>query len=245
MAGEQTPYLDTLKDCTAYQVIQASSGLQKKKGRSIKQKQPDAELSQDELAEELDEFISYLTQEAYEALPESLKSNSTQLDESQVEKLQLASIPVPPAFAESLVTYSLVESEGDAEDAFQSIMKAFTEELSSLVTEAREASLPPKHGWKSTRCENCEICHRDVPLTYHHLIPRSTHDKVLRRKWHPPEMLNVVAWLCRPCHTAVHRSAPNEDLARYYYSVELLMERESIQRWAQYASRQRWGGACS
>ena len=197
MSAETAPYLDNLKDCTAYQIIQASSGSQKKKGRSIKRKNADAELSQDELAEELDEFVSFLTQEAYEVLPEVLKSTSTQLDENLVEKLRLESIPVPPTFSDSLVTYSLVENEGYAEDMFQSIMKAFAEELGSLVEEAKEASLPPKQGWKSTRCETCEICDRNVPLTYHHLIPRSTHDKVLRRKWHPPEMLNVVAWLCR------------------------------------------------
>ena len=42
-----------------------------------------------------------------------------------------------------------------------------------------------------------EICEREVPLTYHHLIPREVHDKVLKKKWHPEAMLNSVAWLCR------------------------------------------------
>ncbi|PUU77013.1 hypothetical protein B9Z19DRAFT_1087181 [Tuber borchii] len=55
-------------------------------------------------------------------------------------------------------------------------------------------------------------------------------------------MINSVAWLCRPCHSTVHRCAPNEVLAREYYTVALLLEREDIQRWRAYASKQRVGG---
>ena len=32
---------------------------------------------------------------------------------------------------------------------------------------------------------------------YHHLIPRSTHHKVLKKGCHPETMPNSVAWLCR------------------------------------------------
>ena len=45
----------------------------------------------------------------------------------------------------------------------------------------------------------------------------------------------------RPCHSAIHGMMRNEVLARSYYSVELLMTREDVQKWAKYASRQRWG----
>ena len=51
--------------------------------------------------------------------------------------------------------------------------------------------------WSKTRTTECEICEREVPLTYHHLIPREVHDKVRKKKWHPEAMLNSVAWLCR------------------------------------------------
>ena len=39
----------------------------------------------------------------------------------------------------------------------------------------------------------------------------------------------------------IHGMMPNEVLARSYYTVELLMTREDVQKWAKYASRQRWG----
>ncbi len=51
--------------------------------------------------------------------------------------------------------------------------------------------------WFKTRTTECEICEREVPLTYHHLIPREVHDKARKKKWHPEAMLNSVAWLCR------------------------------------------------
>lgn len=46
----------------------------------------------------------------------------------------------------------------------------------------------------------------------------------------------------RPCHSAVHRCASNEELAKEWYTVEKLLEREDIQKWAGYIGKQRWGG---
>jgi len=43
----------------------------------------------------------------------------------------------------------------------------------------------------------------------------------------------------RPCHSAVHHVASNEDLARSFYTVDLLLERDDIQKWKKYASRQK------
>jgi hypothetical protein len=45
----------------------------------------------------------------------------------------------------------------------------------------------------------------------------------------------------RQCHTAVHNVATNEELAQHYYTVELLLQREDIQKWGRYASKQRFG----
>lgn len=45
----------------------------------------------------------------------------------------------------------------------------------------------------------------------------------------------------RPCHSAVHHVASNEELAKSLYTVELLLEREDVQRWRRYAAKQRFG----
>jgi len=39
-----------------------------------------------------------------------------------------------------------------------------------------------------------------------------------------------------------HRAADNETLAREFYTIEKLMEREDMQRWAAYQSKRRWNG---
>lgn len=76
--------------------------------------------------------------------------------------------------------------------------------------------------------------------TYHHLIPRQMHAKAVKRGWHKEWELNKVAWLCRACHSYVHKIATNEELARELYSIELLTEREDVQKWANWVGRVRW-----
>lgn len=98
---------------------------------------------------------------------------------------------------------------------------------------------PP--AWASTRADACEICERDwIPLSYHHLIPRGVHAKVVKKGWHDEWMLNSVAWLCRACHSFVHRMASNEELAREWFTVERICEREDVRDWAMWVGRVRW-----
>lgn len=114
----------------------------------------------------------------------------------------------------------------------------------------------------ASRPAGCEICGREqLPLTYHHLIPRQVHAKAVKRGWHKEWELNKggllctflyeycskmtdecfqVAWLCRACHSCVHHVASNEELARDYYDLEKLLAREDVQRFAQWVGRVRW-----
>ncbi|EIN04159.1 hypothetical protein PUNSTDRAFT_116630 [Punctularia strigosozonata HHB-11173 SS5] len=179
-------------------------------------------------ADELDDFTSYLAQETWFDLPESIRNASYDNRNSipDQDTLRLDS----PAFADTLTSYGLVPDANDAAELLRKVLEDYIKEQTS--------PLPP---WSATRTTACEICERDVPLTYHHLIPRSTHVKVIKKKWHPESMLNSVAWLCRPCHSAVHHVAPNETLAREYHTVDLLLQREDIQKWRNYAAKQRWG----
>ncbi|KAF7291142.1 hypothetical protein MIND_01257400 [Mycena indigotica] len=185
------------------------------------------ELHDPDSGSDLDEFTSYLAEDLWGTMPVSLQTASYETKEV-LDGSKLSSLP--PSFEETLVTYGIVAAEADS---YPFLEKVLADYLST-------ACAPPPI-WSSTRTDECEICERRVPLTYHHLIPRSVHQKALRRKWHPPSRLNAVAWLCRPCHTAVHQVAPNEVLAQHYHTIELLLAREDIRRWGQYASKQRWG----
>lgn len=52
---------------------------------------------------------------------------------------------------------------------------------------------------------------------------------------------DVILLNISPCHTMVHRVASTEKLAREFYTVELLLGREDIQKWKKYAAKQRHG----
>ncbi|PFH47855.1 hypothetical protein AMATHDRAFT_151078 [Amanita thiersii Skay4041] len=180
---------------------------------------------------DLDDFSSYLSSECWSILPTSFQSATYETRDTvpDTDTFPLGA-RVSPAFVDTLVSYGITTDAEEAVRFLRRVLQGYVE----------EACAPPPV-WSSTRTTECELCEREVPLTYHHLIPRSTHAKVLKRKWHPESMLNSVAWLCRPCHSAVHHVARNEELAKDYYTLELLLQREDIQRWRKYASKQRWG----
>jgi hypothetical protein len=149
--------------------------------------------SQDESDSALDEFSSYLAAEAWTTLPVPIKTASyakrEELSKSipdikDPESLNLDSIS--PGFTDTLVSYRLVSDEDDAIRFLRNVIVDFVE----------QATAPPPV-WSSTRTKECEICEREVPLTYHHLIPRAVHEKVLKKGWHAESMINSVAWLCR------------------------------------------------
>jgi hypothetical protein len=64
------------------------------------------------------------------------------------------------------------------------------------------------------------------------------HAKAVKRGWHGEWELAKVA--CRACHSFVHKVASNEELAREFYSVELLIEREDVVKWAAWVGKIRW-----
>lgn len=134
----------------------------------------------------LDEFASYLAVEAWPTLPRNVQeaTHKTRQTVPEADNISLESIST--SLVESLISYQIVS---DADDALAFIRKVLADYI------AQACSPPPI--WSSTKTDECAICMREVPLTYHHLIPRSTHAKVLKKGWHSKSMLNSVAWLCR------------------------------------------------
>jgi hypothetical protein len=136
---------------------------------------------------ELDDFVDFLADESWSSLPLPLQSATYQSRDAvpQIEDVDLESL-TSPTFTDTLISYGITEDSEDAVIFLRRVVEAYRD----------EACAPPPV-WSSTRTEECEICERAVPLTYHHLIPRSTHDKALKKGWHDASMLNSVAWLCR------------------------------------------------
>lgn len=87
--------------------------------------------------------------------------------------------------------------------------------------------------------KDCEFCERELPLTFHHLIPRTLHtNKWFKKKYTRDEMKKGGVYLCRDCHSAVHRFVPSEKaLGRSYNTAELLLEHPEIAKFVKWISK--------
>ncbi|KAF1839793.1 hypothetical protein BDW02DRAFT_486096 [Decorospora gaudefroyi] len=205
-------------------------------------------------AEDLGEFIEYLSALIFPSLPPDLRTLSHSLFQSSPHLQTIYTPPLPPASTtkllnaipppaiDSLESYAVLPTPSDALDQHHLLTPLLTTYIATVTA--------PPPIWSLTRATACELCARDwVPLTYHHLIPKSTHARVLKRGWHAEERLNAVAWLCRACHSFVHRLAGNEALAKRFYSVELIVGggveadeeiRARVEGWVRWVGGVRW-----
>lgn len=146
----------------------------------------DQQTDQDDEGSALDEFVSYLASESWPTVPSSIKDATYETREKVPDIDDISLVATSTAFIDSLISYEIVE---DADDAYKLLRR--------ILVDYRNQMCAPPPVWSSTRTTECEICAREVPLTYHHLIPRAAHAKVLKQGWHPESMINSVAWLCR------------------------------------------------
>ncbi|OAG34100.1 hypothetical protein AYO21_11741 [Fonsecaea monophora] len=237
---------DAFRDCLFSHVVdKLTDGTSKAPtrpsiGKKARQNQPEPPKPD---PSELADFSDYLAADIFESLPEpfrKLSYHALQNDDVHADKwslpltmtvLEELCAHLPGDISDSLVAYGLIRPPTTDIQSFMA--PVFSGYISAVTTP------PPK--WSETRTRFCEICERDwVPLTYHHLIPKQIHAKVLKRNWHEERLLNSVAWLCRACHNFVHQMASNEELAREWYTVELICQRDDVQKWAQWVRRVRW-----
>ncbi|KAK0649480.1 hypothetical protein B0T16DRAFT_327225 [Cercophora newfieldiana] len=209
-------------------------------------------------AEDLSEFIDYIATEIFTTLPSPLRTLSHHTW-TTTPALQ-TTYPLPltadstaplftsldPSIPDSLLAYSIITSTPTTPLPLDSKPSTPPISLPDLLAPVLTSYLtacttppPPPSSTKSTTTA-CEICQRDwINLTYHHLIPRFVHAKVVKRGWHRADELQNVAWLCGACHRFVHQFANHEDLARRYYTVDLLLAEEEVVRWAEWVGRLR------
>lgn len=234
-------------DATSITTSSSSSSSAAKSGTTISPASGLVDGQGDE-AEELADFIEYLASEIFDSLPDGLKEldhRSWREDEAlQAEYTlpltvsSLSSLNLPIEITDSLRTYSLILPDPTLDSPLPSTTEAF---LIPILTPYIDTLTTPPPASYATRPDACEICGRDwIPLSYHHLIPRFVHDKAVKRGWHKKEDLQNVAWLCGACHRFVHSWRSHEELAREYYTVDLLLEEEEVRRFAAWAGKLRW-----
>lgn len=261
--------LNILRDCISEPLIarSASTPTKPQRQRQSKSRKNKAQHSpvafknsedNGDAAEELAEFVDvgafspekvgfidneqYIATELFVSFPTEVQNASYSSSQRDPHLRAMATDPMPPAMRETVISY-VPPTVVDSLEAYGFLNES--SELPGLMIPVFQdyisTSTAPPPIWSTTRTEACEICQRGwVPLSYHHLIPKKVHAKVLKRGWHEEWKLNSVAWLCRACHAFVHRIADHEELARHFFTVELLTEREDVQAWAQWVGRVRW-----
>ncbi|KAF2664228.1 hypothetical protein BT63DRAFT_429751 [Microthyrium microscopicum] len=239
--------LAVFRDCISEVIVSWTQRDDEKKKKTKRKKRSSklnptpvtSQVSSDNSTEDLADFIEYIAIETFSSLPANLRTltYSTTLTNPTLTTPYLsthltADSPtidaltntLPAYLTDTLTTYALPT----ANDLLVSVIPAYI----------RAVAAPPPT-WANTRASACELCDRDwVPLTYHHLIPRSVHG--IAKRWHEEWELNKVAWLCWACHGCVHRVASNEELAREWHTVERLKEREDIRRFVGWVGGVRW-----
>lgn len=85
----------------------------------------------------------------------------------------------------------------------------------------------------------CPCCGRDLPLTFHHLIPRKLHRRGHFKRSYSKDKLAEGVYMCRDCHDAVHRRYSEMDLGKRFCTLESLLQDETLARHFAWLSRQR------
>jgi hypothetical protein len=76
-----------------------------------------------------------------------------------------------------------------------------------------------------------------MPLTRHHLIPRTRHhNRKTRKRFDSEERTGRILMVCRPCHNQIHAILSEKELADHYNSREALIGHPQIQRFARWIS---------
>lgn len=75
----------------------------------------------------------------------------------------------------------------------------------------------------------CELCRREVQsLSRHHLVPREEGGRY-----------GATAELCQPCHSTIHLSISNQELAKQYNSIESLQQAEPLQKYLKWVKNRK------
>lgn len=75
----------------------------------------------------------------------------------------------------------------------------------------------------------CELCEREVVRTSkHHLLPKQKGGRHTQ-----------TVDLCQPCHSTIHRTFTNAELARSFTTIEALREAEKMLVYLEWISKRR------
>ncbi len=87
----------------------------------------------------------------------------------------------------------------------------------------------------------CDLCGREKPLTFHHLIPRAVHrTKRFVERYGKDDMRSRGLYLCQLCHNGIHDLIPDEKLlADQYNTKEALLAHPGVVKHVNWVRKQK------
>lgn len=96
-----------------------------------------------------------------------------------------------------------------------------------------------QQGRRGQRTGTCPFCGREVPLTFHHLIPRKVHRRRRFKKRRDRATLNLGIFICRLCHSGIHACHDEMRLAMDFDTPQALSKDPDLQRHFRWVSKQK------
>lgn len=83
----------------------------------------------------------------------------------------------------------------------------------------------------------CAMCEREKPLTFHHLIPRTTRTNKWFKKNFERAAFDEGIDICRDCHLFIHKHYSEKHLGRELNSLEKLLSDPVIFKFVQWVRK--------
>jgi hypothetical protein len=88
--------------------------------------------------------------------------------------------------------------------------------------------------------EVCDLCGREKPLTFHHLIPKAVHRRRRFQKRHTKdEMRSRGLYLCKLCHSGIHDLISEKELAENFATREALLSHPGVHKHVAWVKKQK------
>ncbi len=86
----------------------------------------------------------------------------------------------------------------------------------------------------------CQMCEREKPLTFHHLIPKKNHRKNwFKRNFSKQEMKRRGIMVCRECHYKIHQVHDEKTLGKHYNHLDLLLADAEIAKFIKWVKKKK------
>ncbi len=86
--------------------------------------------------------------------------------------------------------------------------------------------------------KSCALCGGIDLITFHHLIPKSCHrNKWFKKHFTKTEMRERGVYVCRKCHSFIHKQFSEKCLGRELNTVEKLKSNAVIAKYVQWATK--------